>query len=93
MPTPNLNQLDLPIGPYRDKRVVTIGSDDFELASGFTCAAGADGTVDYRTLEGDEDQTETLAAGAAITGPGGIPVILRAVRGTSTAASIIIGII
>lgn len=83
-----------PIGPYRDKRVVAIGADDFTLDTGFTCQAAAAGDISYRTLFGEEDQTEAgLAVGDTIAGPGGIPVVLRTVRGSSTVASIVIGIL
>lgn len=94
MPRPDLRNLDLPLGPYRDKRTVTIAADDFELPAGFTCQVGSAGNITYRTLEGSEDQTETgLAIGDSIVGPGGIPVVLRAVRGSSTVTSIVIGIL
>ena len=83
-----------PPGPYRDKRTVTIGTDDFEVHGGFTCQAGSAGNITYRTLFGSEDQTETgLSAGDSIVGPGGVPVLLSAVRGSSTVTSIVIGLI
>ena len=92
MPIPNISKRDLPVGPYRDKRTVAIGSDDFTLEFGFTCQVASTGNLTYRTLEGEADQTESsLAVGDTITGPGGIPVLLRAVRGSSTVTSIVIG--
>ena len=93
MPAPDLRKRDYPLGPYRDKRTVAISTDDFILESGFTCQVGSDGNITYRTLHGAEDQTESsLDAGDSIVGPGGVPVALQAVRGTSTVTSIVIGI-
>lgn len=83
-----------PIGPYRDKRVVAIGDDDFVLDTGFTCQAATAGDLTYRTLIGEADQEETnLAVGDTITGPSDIPVVLKAVRGSSSVTSIVIGIL
>ena len=94
VPTPNLAKLNLPFGPYRDKRTVTIGTEDFVREAGFTCQVATDGNITYRTLGGDEDEDETgLSAGDTITGPGSVPVVLSAVRGTSTVTSIVIGIL
>ena len=93
----DLRHISTPIGPYKDKRVVAIGAADFVLESGFTCQAAAAGNIQYRTLKGEQDTTENgLAVGDTITGPGGIPVVLRAIRGTgggtTTVASVVIGI-
>ena len=84
-----------PLGPYRDKRVVDLsGGQSYENERGFTCQVSSAGAITYRTLFGDEDQTEAgLAAGASIVGPGGVPVVLRAVRSTSTVTGIVIGIL
>lgn len=83
-----------PIGPYRDKRAVAIGTEDFELESGFTCQVSTAGSLTYRTLTGEADQTENgLAVGDTITGPGGVPVVLRTVRGSSTVTGIVIGVL
>lgn len=83
-----------PVGPYRDKKSVAIGADDFELETGFTCQVSTAGSITYRTLFGDADQTEAgLQAGASIVGPGGVPVLLKAVRGSSTVTGIVIGIL
>lgn len=82
-----------PLGPYRDKRVVAIAADDFELESGFTCQVSSAGDITYRTLFGDVDLTENgLAAGDTIVGPGGVPVMIRVVRGSSSITGIVIGI-
>ena len=90
---PETRRYELPRGPLRDKRTITIGTDDFELETGFICQAATTGDLIYRTLIGDADQTETIAtAGDSIT-VSGIPVVLRAVRGASTVTSIVIGIV
>ena len=82
------------IGPYRDKKLITVGTADYERPTGFTCTVSTAGDLTYRTLEGDTDQTETgLAIGDTIIGPGGIPVLLQVVRSNSTVTSIIIGIL
>ena len=82
MPAPDLSRRDSPLGPYRDKRIVPIGTDDYENGEGFTCQVASAGSLTYRTLEGLEDLTEPgLSVGDTIVGPGGIPVVLRAVRG------------
>ena len=90
MGTPNLSKLDSPLGPLRDKFTETIGAADYELESGFICQAATAGSLIYRTLEGSADQTETVAVGAVI-GVGNVPVVLRAVRGTSSVTSIVVG--
>ena len=94
MGAPSLDRLDQPLGPYRDKRTVDISAADFVREQGFTCQAANGGNLTYRTLEGAQDETENgLSAGDTIVGPGGIPVILSAVRSTSTVTSIVIGIL
>ena len=94
MAAPDLSLHDLPIGPYRDKRTIDISADDYERAGGFTCQAATAGSLTYRTLHGRADQTEAnLAIGDTITGPGGIPVVLSAVRSSSTVTSVVIGIV
>ena len=88
MPRPR----DQAVGPYRDKRTIPIASDDFVRGAGFTCQAGSAGSITYRTVAGETDQTESgLSAGDTIVGPGGIPVLLEAVRGSSTVTSIVVG--
>ena len=75
---------------------MAIGAEDYEPGGGFTAqvaVAGA-GSITYRTLVGTEDVTEDgLEAGATISGPGGIPVVLRAVRAASTVTSIVVGVL
>ena len=80
------------VGPLRDKYTETIGTDDFELERGFICVAATTGDITYRTLTGAVDQTETIAtAGTAIT-VAGVPVLITAVRGSSSVTSIVVGI-
>ena len=94
MPVPNLSKRDYPVGPYRDKRVIDISSDDYENDNGFTCQVATAGNITYRTLHGEADQTESgLAVGDVVAGPGGVPVVLVAVRASSTVTSIVVGII
>lgn len=93
MAEPDLRRLDSPLGPLRDKFSVTIATDDYEREEGFICQVGTAGDLTYRTLHGEQDQTETgLAAGASIN-VANVPVVLRAVRGTSTVTSIVVGVI
>ena len=93
MARPDLTLLDDPLGPLRDKRIITIGTDDFELDRGFICQAGTTGDLTYRTLDGEADLTETIATAGDSINVAGIPVVLRAVRGSSTVTSIVIGIV
>lgn len=93
MAAPDIRNLDQPVGPLRDKFSVTIGTDDYSDPSGFICQVGTAGNITYRTLEGTADQTETgLSAGDTIN-VGGIPVLLSAVRGSSTVTSIVVGVV
>lgn len=78
------------IGPYRDKYTVTVGTEDIEIPGGAMVQAGSAGNITYRTMDGESDQTETLTAGATVLGAGGIPVIIIAIRGTSTITSAVI---
>ena len=91
MPIPDIRNRDLPVGPPRDKQVITIGTDDFELEFGFICQVNSGGDIDYRTLEGESDLSETGLSSGDIINVCGIPVLLRAIRGTSTVTSVIIG--
>ena len=94
MGTRDLRHISTPIGPYKDKRTVAIGADDFVLESGFTCQVAVAGDLTYRTLDGTADLTEAnLTAGATIVGPGDIPVVLSAIRGASSVSSVVIGIL
>ena len=93
MPPPNLRHQRGPIGPLRDKFTEVIGTDDYELATGFICQVATAGDLTYRTLDGEADQAETgLAIGDTIN-VGGVPVILVAVRGASTVTSVVVGIL
>ena len=94
MAVPNLALLDGPIGPLRDKHTVDISANDFVHEAGFICQAATAGDLTYQTLTGEVDQTEAgLAIGDTVSGPGGIPVLLKAVRASSTVTSIIVGIV
>lgn len=80
-----------PIGPLRDRLVVDIGTDDYEPGGGFVCEAAAAGDLDYRTWVGEADQSQAgMSAGDAVE-VAGIPVLLSAVRATSTVARIVVG--
>ena len=91
MPIPDIRNRDLPVGPPRDKLVITIGSADYELPQGFICQVNSAGDIDYRTLEGESDLSETGLSSGDIINVCGIPVLLRVIRGTSTITSVIIG--
>ena len=79
----------LPLGPLRDKRTVDISTSDYE-DDGFVCQVAKAGTLTYRTVSGDEDQTETLAKGDTVN-LGGVMVALRAVRASAAIGSIAVG--
>ena len=83
MPIPDISRRDIPVGPMRDKIVMTLGNDDYELPSGFICQMVGTGDVNYRTLEGNSDQTENIPTSGVIIGVGNHPVLLSAVRGHS----------
>lgn len=90
---PDLRTFRDTVGPLRDKYTVDISTNDFELATGFICQVATAGNLTYQTLAGNADQSEnSLAIGTAIN-VGGIPVILKAVRATSTVTSIVIGVV
>ena len=82
-----------PLGPLRDKVTIDISTDDYVRETGFICQVATAGDLDYRTLNGDSDLNETgLAVGDSVN-VAGIPVILQAVRSTSTVTSIVVGIL
>ena len=89
MPTPDIRNKDLPVGPLRIKEFVTLGDPDYVQENGFICQIGEAGEVIYRCVEGESDLTETVAAGT-ILGVGNHPVLLQYVRGhtNGTAAAI-----
>ena len=93
MPSPDLSKRDNPLGPLRDKFVQDVSTDDYVREEGFICQVAAAGSLTYRTLEGDADQTENgLAVGDTIN-VGGIPVALQLVRSSSTVTSIVVGVV
>ena len=99
MPVPNLKNLDRPLPTLRDTEVVDISTTDYENEQGFIAVVNSSGnnqTVVFRTLEGSQDQTRTIRAGAFIGNVGGVPVALKAVRnatGSGTVTSIEVGIL
>ena len=81
MPKPDIRRRDVPVGPLRDRRTITVGNDDFEARGGFICQAVGTGDVVFQTLEGVSDQTETISTSGTIIGMGNHPVLLKYVRG------------
>lgn len=80
-----------PIGPLRDRLVVEIGAEDYAPGGGFVCEAAAAGQLDFRTWAGQADQSIAgMSAGDAVE-VAGVPVLLSAVRATSTVARIVVG--
>ena len=79
-----------PLGPLRDKRVVDISTADYIDPSGFVCQVAKAGSLTYRTIAGEDDQTETLEAGGTVN-VGGVMVQLSAVRASAAIGSIVIG--
>lgn len=79
-----------PLGALRDKRTVDISAKDHVDEGGFLCVAGKAGTLAYRTVAGEADQSEKLDAGEAVE-LAGVPVLLKAVRANATVESIVAG--
>lgn len=99
-PQANLGRRGGLVGPYKGLRSVAVhATNDVEDTRGFTVAnnGSAIGDLVVRTLrQGPDgaDQTFPVAAGAALAGPGGIPVAVIAVRsraGGTTATALLIG--
>ena len=91
---PDISLIDSPVGPLRDKYLVIIGAADFELPTGFICQIAstvASQDITYRTLAGTSDQVENDVAQGSIISVGVHPVLLSAVRGSSTVTEIIVG--
>ena len=78
------------IGPVKDKLILTIGNDDYEYPQGFLCTVLSSGDLTYRTLNGTTDITETVTANSQVQA-GGQPLLLSAIRSTSTVSSVDIG--
>ena len=96
MPIPDLSRVDTPVGPLRDKQVLTIDSsgDDLEFPGGVIVAVGTAGKITYRTLHGSVDLAESGLTAGHVLSVGSIPVLVRAVRVDSsdtTVTSIIVG--
>lgn len=79
-----------PLGPLRDKRVVDISTADHVDPAGFVCQAVKAGNLTYRTIAGEEDQTDALEAGGTVN-VGGVMVQLSAVRASAAIGSVVIG--
>ena len=91
MPLANPTLFPGPVGPLRQKRVVTVGSDDIEFPAGAIVQANADGDIEYRTLYGSDTLTETVATGDTL-GVGGIPVLVKEILGAaSTVTEVVVG--
>ena len=94
---PNLSHQEGPIGPLRDRFVHTVhATDDYEDSNGFLCQLGTAGDVEYRTMLGTADITESGKAAGDVISVGTIPVVLIAVRslaGSTTVTSLVIGVI
>ena len=94
MSTTNAGLWRGPLGPLRDKVTVTIGSADVEFPDGVIVQINlpaAAGTLVYRTLEGEDDQTEAgLAQGDSIN-VAGVPVVIKTIKGSSTVTSVVVG--
>ena len=94
---PNLMHQEGPIGPLRDRLIHTVhATNDYEDSNGFICQLGTAGDVEYRTMLGDADITETGKTAGDVISVGTIPVVLIAVRslaGNTTVTSLVIGVI
>ena len=99
MPPPNLKTANRPLPALRDKIVVDVSTEAHASNSGFIAVVASEGdnqTIVFRTLEGNEDVTETGLSKGDLIGVDGIPVILTAVRaatGAGTVTSIVVGIL
>lgn len=78
-------------GPLIDRYAVAIGDDDIVPGRPFVAVAVAAGDLTYRPVGATEDRTETLAVGG-FPNVANIPVLLEAVRSSSTVTSIVVGI-
>lgn len=91
---PDISRLDNPVGPLRDVEEVTIGSDDYEQDFGFICqitSAVASQDITVRTLEGENDIIFNDVTQGTVLGMSTHPVLLRAIRGTSTVTTVLVG--
>ena len=77
-------QAIVPVGYYVDVFEQAIGADDFEPGYGFLCTVLSAGTLDFKTTAGEADRSKDFSAGDDVAGAGGMPVILEAIRGSST---------
>jgi len=90
--TLDLGNFHGPVGPVRGAKVVTVGSDDIVDVNGFIVQGnGAAGNLvcSPLTLGSDDFTFAVTASQYPVFELGGVPVLCRAVKGTSTAASFI----
>lgn len=88
----DLSNFQGPIGPVRGAKVVTVGNDDIVDGNGFIVQGnGAAGNLVCTPITpGSDDFTLAVAASQyPVFELGGVPVICRTVKGTSTVASFI----
>lgn len=70
---------------------VDISVNDYVRGDGFICQVAAAGNLTFRTLGGSVDQTvKNMAAGDSVQ-VAGVPVLLQAVRASSTVTKIVVG--
>ena len=96
MPIPDIRNRDLPVGPLRRKQIITMDNDDVDIPQGFICQVVGTGDIQYRCVEDESDQTETIATSGTIIGVGNHPVLLGIVRGhtsgtDTTVTALVIG--
>lgn len=92
MPLPNAKVIGDPVGPLRGRKTVTIGSEDVEFDAGVIVQAATAGDLVYHPLYGGSDITETVAVGD-FPNVAGIPVLVSAIRGSSTVTEVVIGLL
>ena len=93
MPQPNINHLDSPLPAYRGLQRVTVGSADIVFDYPVTCRAAAAGNLDVTDSLGSNFDFDGLSAGDDIVGPGDGLLLIRAIRGSSTVTSVIVGLL
>ena len=95
MPVVNLDLQgpDAPVGPLRDRIEVDISSRGYRNDCGFICEVLGAGSLTYRTHEGAADQTEPGMGAGDTVEVAGIPVVLRAVRSSSSVTRIAVGLL
>lgn len=92
MGSPDLSMIDIPIGWFRHSFKHPINTSEYARAKGFAARAITAGTYVWRSLGGEADETEDVAAGEYLGGHGAVPVALVAVRVHATITELRIGI-